>query len=75
MSQITKDIETDVGIIKPILDTRIMNFANVVIRVRDEGNGIDVEVYDGDILEIEYTIPNLNRVKVKCKKKIKLFAK
>ena len=75
LSQITKDIETDVGIIKPFLDTRIMNFANVVIRVRDEGNGIDVEVYDGDILEIEYTIPNLNRVKVKCKKNIKLFAK
>lgn len=75
LSQITKDIETDAGIVKPILDTRIMNFANVSIRVRDEGNGIDVEVYDGDILEIEYTIPNLNRVAVKNKKKIKLLTK
>ena len=57
------------------LETRIMNFANVVLRVREEDLGIKVEVYDGDILEIEYTIPNLNKVVLKGKKKIKLLAK
>lgn len=75
LNPITKDTETDVGIIKPILETRIMDFANVVFKVREENMEIKVEVYDGDILEIEYIIPNLNRVTIKGKKKIKLLAK
>lgn len=75
LNVITKDLETDVGIIKPIFETRIMDLSNVNIQVIKENGRIAVNVYDGDILEIEFTIQNLNRVEFKSKKKVKLFTK
>ena len=75
INPITKDIETDIGIIKPILNSRIMDLANVSIQVMQAADKIGVKIYDGNILEIEFTIPNLNKVEIKGKKKIKLFTK
>ena len=75
INPITKDIETNIGIIKPILNSRIMDLANVSIQVMQAADKIGVKIYDGNILEIEFTIPNLNKVEIKGKKKIKLFTK
>ena len=75
LNPITKDIETDVGIIKPILNTRILDLGKVVIQTIKQGNDILVKAYDGSIEEIEFSIENLNNVEFKNKKKIKLFAK
>jgi len=75
LNPITKDIETDIGIIKPIFETRIMDLTNVNIKVFNDNGKIEVNIYDGVVLELEYMIPNLNRVEFKDKKKIKLFTK
>ena len=75
LTPITKDVETDVGIIKPIFETRIMDFANINLAIVQQYDKIGVKVYDGDILELEFTIPNLNRIELKSKKKVKLLTK
>ena len=75
IAQVSKDIQTDIGIIKPIFQTRIMNLKNVAIQAINQNNKIVVKIYDGDILEMEFTIENLNNVEFKKKKKIKLFGK
>ncbi len=75
LNPITKDIETDIGIIRPILSTRILDFANIIIQPIKQENNILIKVYDGNIEELEYSIENLNNVDFKNKKKIKLFAK
>lgn len=75
INHITKDLETDIGIINPIFDTRIMNLENVYIYSQNQNNVIEVSIYDGNTLELEFTIDNLNNIEIKTKKKIKLFAK
>lgn len=75
LNPITKDLETDVGITKPILSTRIIELENINLQVKKQENKIEVKVYDGKALELEFRIENLNRVELKGKKKIKLFAK
>ena len=75
LNPITKDVETDIGIIKPIFETRIMDLSNVTIYAFNNNGKIEVNIYDGTVLELEYMIPNLNRVEFKAKKKIKLFTK
>ena len=74
---ITKDIETDIGIVKPIFETRIMNLSNINIIVKElkqEGR-LEISIYDGNTLELEFTLQNLNKVEIKNKKKVKLFSK
>lgn len=75
LNYITRDLETDIGIIKPIFDTRIIDLENVVIQCRLAENKIEVEMYDGKSLELEFTLENLNNVDFKGKKKLKMFAK
>lgn len=75
LTPITKDIETNIGIIKPILETRIMDLGKINIQIIKQEDRIAVKIYDIDILELEYTIPNLNKVELKSKKKVKLFTK
>ncbi len=75
LNPITKDLETDVGITKPILSTRIVELENVNLQVKKQENKIEIKVYDGNILELEFRIENLNGVELKGKKKVKLFAK
>lgn len=75
LNPITKDLETDVGILKPIFDTRIMDLEGVMIQAKIEGDRILIGIYDGNTLELEFTIENLNNVQLKGKKKVKLFAK
>ena len=75
LNPITKDIETDIGIIKPILNTRILDLGKVIVELQKQENNILVKIYDGNIEEVEFSIENLNNVEFKNKKKIKLFAK
>ena len=75
LNPITKDLETDIGIIKPIFDTRIIDLEGITIQTRIVGDRIEVLVYDGNSLELEFTIENLNNVQIKGKKKVKLFSK
>ncbi len=75
INQITKDLQTDLEIIKPIFKTRVMSLENAVFHIKNENNEIQVRVFDGDTLESEYTIDNINCVKFKGTKKIKLFTK
>lgn len=72
LNPITKDTATDIGIVKPIFDTRIMDLGNTNVYAEQKGDEIIVEVYDGNILELEFAIENLNGVNFK-KRKIKLF--
>lgn len=75
INPITKDLQTDIGIINTIFETRIMDLKNINIRVENQNNKIAVKIYDSDILEMEFTIDNLNNIDFKSKKKIKLIAK
>lgn len=77
INPITKDIETDIGIIKPIFETRIINLNNINITVKQlkEEQKLEISIYDGNTLELEFTIQNLNNVEIKNKKKVKLFSK
>ena len=75
LTPITKDIQTDIGIIKPIFDTRIIDLEGVTIQAKINDEKIAVEIYDGNSLELEFTIDNLNDVELKGKKKVKMFMK
>lgn len=75
INTITKDIETDIGIIKPVLSTRIIDLGNVNIQIKKVENKIEVGIFDGNTVELEYRLENLNRVELKNKKKVKLFTK
>jgi len=75
INAITKDIETDIGIIKPILNTRIIDLGNVNIQIKKAGSKIEVSIFDGNTVELEYRLQNLNQIELKNKKKVKLFAK
>ena len=73
LNNITKDVETDIKIIRPILTTRIMNIENIYIHVWQNERTLEVNIYDGKILELEFEIENSRDVQIKGKKKIKLF--
>ena len=75
INSITKDLKTDIKIIKPILETRIMNLANVNVQIEKNDTNIEVEIYDGDILEIRFELKNTEGIEIKNKKKVKVFAK
>ncbi len=75
LNPITKDLETDIQIIKPILYSRIMNLENVSIQIIKQDNDIQVNIYDGKVPEFDFNIENLKNVKIKDKKKVKLFVK
>lgn len=75
INTITKDLYTDVEIIKPILKTRIMNLENIYIQIIKIEDKIKVYVYDGKVLEMEFEIENLGDIQMKNKKKVKLFDK
>lgn len=75
INAITKDIETDIGIIKPILNTRIIDLGNVNIQIKKAGSKIEVSIFDGNTVELEYRLQNLNEIELKNKKKVKLFTK
>ncbi len=75
INSITKDLETDIKIIKPILETRIMNLANVNVQIEKNDKNIEVEIYDGDVLELRFEIGNSKKIEIKNRKKVKVFAK
>ena len=74
LNTITKDIETDLRIIKPILHTRIMKLENITIQTILKDKIIEINVYDGDVLETSYEIENSREVDLRNKKKTKLFS-
>lgn len=75
INPITKNLETDIGIISPIFNTRIMNLDKANFLVEAKNNIIEVSIYDGSTLELEFTIANLNNIELRGKKKVKLFTK
>ena len=74
INPITKDIETDIKIIKPILISRIMNLTNVHIQAINKDKRLEINIFDGDIQELGFEIENTKDIKSKGKK-IRLFAK
>lgn len=75
INQITKDLETDIKIISPIISTRIMNLQNVEIQLIKKEKTIEVNIYDCDTLELRFDIENSKDIKFKHNKKVKLFFK
>ncbi len=75
INPITKDLETDIKIIMPIFNTRIMNLEKACIQAINKERTIEINIYDGDILELTFELENSNGVNIKTKKKIKLFSK
>ena len=74
LNPLTKDIKTDLKIIKPILNSRIMNLENVYIQAINREKRLEISVFDGDIQELGYEIENIKEIKSKGKK-IRLFGK
>jgi len=52
-----------------------MNLAKANFEVEIINNQIQVTLYDGNTLELEFSIPNLNNIEFRGKKKVKLFTK
>ena len=52
-----------------------MNLSNVNIQVEKNDKNLEVEIYDGDILELTFELENSKQIEVKNRKKIKVFAK
>lgn len=75
INPITKDLETDIGIITPLFNTRIMRLENAIFYVEEQNNLLEISIYDGNTLELQFTIDNLNNVELKGRKKVKLFTK
>lgn len=74
INAITKDLDTDIRIIKPIFTSRIMNIENIYIQAINRDKRIEINIYDGDIQELGFEIENKNELKVRGKK-IRLFNK
>lgn len=72
-AQITKNLKMDTEIIKPILTSRIMNLENISIQLVKKEKNVEVNIYDGDILELGFDIENPKDILIKGKKKTKLF--
>lgn len=73
-NQITKDMTTNIKMVKPIFNSRIMNLENINIQGIQKEDRIEVNIYEGDILELGFEIDNPDKIKIKGKKKIKLFS-
>ena len=52
-----------------------MNLANVTIQIEKNDKNIEVEIYDGNVLEIRFEVENSKEIEIKNKKKVKVFAK
>lgn len=74
INQITKDIETDIKIIKSVLNSRIMNLENTHIQAINKDKRLEINIFDGDIQEFGFEIENTKDIKTK-EKKIRLFVK
>ena len=72
LNHITKDIKTDIKIIRPIFNSRIMNLNNVYIQPVKKDKRIEVNIFDGDVQEFGFEIEDISDIKIK-NKKIKLF--
>ena len=75
LNPLTKDLNKDIEIIKPILNSRIMNLENISIKLIKNEQDIEVDVYDGEVQELGYNVEREDVVPIKNKKKIKLFIK
>ena len=75
LNSLTKDLKMDIEIIKPILNSRIMNLENISIQLLKKEKTIEVNIYDGDIPELGFDIENLKEIQIKGKKKTRLFIK
>lgn len=62
-------------IIENILLTKIISMENISIELIEKENGLEVQIYDGDIYEKSFVINkyNKNMILVKLKKRIKYF--
>lgn len=74
LNTITKDLETDIRIIKPILSSRIMNLENVYIQAINRERRLEINIFDGDIQELGFEIENIKEIKAKGKR-VRLFVK
>lgn len=74
INPITKDLETDIKIIKPILNSRIMNLENTHIQAINRDRRLEINIFDGDIQELGFEIENTKELKTRGKK-IRLFVK
>jgi len=72
INPITKDLETDIKIIKPLINTRIMNLENVNIQAINDGKNLEINVFDGETQERSFEVENTKEVKGK-RKRIRLF--
>ena len=75
INPITKDLETDKKIVMPIFNTRIMDLESTSIQTIKKEKTIEINIYDGDILELGFELDNSKDIQVRSKKKIKLFVK
>ena len=74
INSITKDIQTDIKIIKPIFYSRIMNLDNVHISAINNDKKLEINIYDGNIQEFGFELENTKGIKSKGKK-VRLFVK
>lgn len=75
LNPITKDLDLDINIIKEILKTRIMNLENVNAQIINLGDVVEVNIYDGNVLELGLSLELPAGVQVKNRRKVKLFVK
>lgn len=52
-----------------------MNLENIIIQAELQNNKINVNIFDGNVLELGFLINNLNNIELKNRKKVKLFTK
>lgn len=75
LNELTKSLDLDIKIIKPILSSRIMNLENISIKLIKNEQDIEVDIYDGDVQELGFNIESEGIAPLKNKKKLKLFIK
>lgn len=74
INYITKDIQTDIKIIKTLFNSRIMNLDNVYISATNNEKRLEINIYDGNIEEFGFELENTKGLKSKGKK-VRLFVK
>lgn len=67
----------DYRILKGIFNSQVVNLENLLIKLSSINGQLNVEIYDGDILDSSYGVdlPEGSTIEIKKSKKMKIFSK
>lgn len=75
LNPISNNNDLDYRILAGIFESQVISLQSLLIKLSSSKKGIEVEIYDGDVLDSKYTVelPDGSNVQIKKAKKTKIF--